>query len=59
MTRNDSSFVEALKHAREVTPGKDAVFKKWLDGFENVEEEHLSAARQLKSQRQARTPPAR
>ncbi len=59
VTRNDSSFVEALKHAREVTPGKDAVFKKWLDGFENVEEEHLSAARQLKSQRQARTPPAR
>ena len=41
VTRNDSSFVEALKHARDVTPGKDAVFKKWLDDVENVEEEHL------------------
>jgi putative membrane protein len=59
VTQNHPGFVQDLKHARDVTPGKDAAFKKWLDGYENLEEEHLSVARQLKSQRQARTPPAR
>jgi putative membrane protein len=59
VTRNHASFVEDLKRARDVTPGKDAAFKQWLDGYENREEEHLSAARQLKAQRQARKPPAR
>ncbi len=59
VTRNHPGFVDALKHARDVTPGKDSAFKKWLDGYENVEEEHLTAMRQLKAQRQARKPPAR
>jgi putative membrane protein len=59
LTRNHAPLVEDLKRARDVTPGKDASFKQWLDGYENREEEHLSAARQLKAQRQARKPPAR
>jgi putative membrane protein len=59
LTKNHATFVEDMKRARDTTAGKDPVFKKWLDDVENVEEEHLSAARQLKSQRQARTPPRR
>ena len=59
LTRNQPMFVEALKRARDVTPGKDAGFKKFLDDVENLEEGHLSASRQLKTQRQARTPPPR
>lgn len=59
LTKNNPSLVDALKRARDVTPGKDAELKKWLDDAENVAEGHLSAARQLKSQRQARTPPPR
>ncbi len=59
LTRNQPMFVEALKRARDVTPGKDAGLKKFLDDVENLEEGHLSASRQLKTQRQARTPPAR
>jgi len=57
LTRDRPAFVEALKRARDVTPGRDARLKKFLDDVENLEEGHLSAARQLKSQRQARTPP--
>jgi putative membrane protein len=56
-TRNGPTFVDALKHARDVTPGRDAQLKKYLDDAENLQEENLAAARQLKSQRQARTPP--
>jgi putative membrane protein len=59
LTRNGVAFVDAVKRARDVTPGKDARLKKFLDDAENEEEGHLAAARQLKSQRQARTPPAR
>ncbi len=58
-TRNGPRFVDDLKHARDVTPGKDAAFKQWLDAFENRQEDDLTAARQLKAQRQARKPPAR
>lgn len=58
-TRNHAPFVEDAKRARDVTPGKDSTFKKWLDTYENMEEAHLTSARQLKAQRQARTPPAR
>jgi putative membrane protein len=59
VTRNHVSLVEDLKRARDVTPGKDALLKKWLDDVENGEEDHLAQARQLKAKRQARTPPAR
>jgi putative membrane protein len=59
VTRNHPAFVDELKRAREATPGKDSAFKKWVDGYEDVEEEHLTAMRQLKAQRQARKPPAR
>ena len=59
LNKNNPMFVEALKRARDVTPGQDARFKKFLDDVENLEEGHLSAARYVKSQRQARTPPAR
>ncbi len=59
LTRNGTRFVDALKRARDITPGKDAQLKKSLDDMENLEEAHLTASRQLKVQRQARTPPAR
>jgi putative membrane protein len=59
LTRNGVAFVDALKRARDVVPGKDGQLKKFLDDAENAEEGHLAAARQAKSQRQARTPPAR
>lgn len=59
LTRNGVSFVDALKHARDVIPGKDGQLKKFLDDAENSEENHLAASRQLKSQRQARKPPAK
>jgi len=59
LTRNGTAFVDALKHARGVVPGKDAQLKKFLDDAENTEESHLASARQTKSQRQARKPPAR
>jgi putative membrane protein len=55
-----SRFVDALKSAREATPGSDASLKKLLDQFEDVEEGTLTAARQLEAKRvQARTPPGR
>lgn len=58
LTRNGPQFVESLKRARDVTPGKDAQLKKYLDDAENVEEAHLRAAREVKTERrQARTPP--
>jgi putative membrane protein len=51
-------IVDALKMAREATPGSDASLKKFLDDAENVEEDTLTAARQLYAKRvQARTPP--
>jgi predicted outer membrane protein len=59
LTRNGVAFVDTLKRARDVVQGKDSQLKKFLDDAENTEEDHLTSARQLKSQRQARTPPAR
>lgn len=59
LTRNVPQFVESLKRARDLTPGKDAGFKKFLDDAENTEENHLAAARKVKANRQARTPPPR
>jgi putative membrane protein len=59
VTRNHPTMVAEVKRARDATAGKDASFKKWLDDYENLEEEHLNVTRQLKQQRQARTPPAR
>jgi predicted outer membrane protein len=59
LTRNGPAFVETLKRARDLTPGKDGQLKKLLDDAENVEENHLAASRKAKSNRQARTPPAR
>lgn len=59
LTRNGNTFVDSLKRARDVTPGKDAQLKKFLDDAENVEENHLASSRRVKSNRQARTPPAR
>lgn len=59
LTRNGVAFVDTLKRARDVTPGKDAALKRFLDDAENSEENHLAASRRLKAQRQARTPPAR
>jgi putative membrane protein len=59
LTRNEPQFVESLKRARDVTPGKDAQLKKYLDDAENTEENHLAASRKAKSNRQARTPPPR
>jgi putative membrane protein len=53
-------FVDALKRARDLTPGKDAELKKLLDTMEDGEENYLTQARQLEGRRsQARTPPAR
>jgi putative membrane protein len=53
-------IVDALKMAREATPGSDAALKKFLDESEDVEEATLTAARQLYAKRvQARTPPGR
>lgn len=57
LTRNGPQFVDSLKRARDLTQGKDAQLKKFLDDAENVEEEHLTASRQVKAKRQARTPP--
>lgn len=57
LTRNEPAFVETLKRARDLTPGKDGQLKKLLDDAENVEENHLAASRKAKSNRQARTPP--
>jgi putative membrane protein len=59
LTRNGVAFVDTLKRARDIVAGKDHELKKFLDDAENSEEAHLASARQLKSQRQARTPPAR
>lgn len=59
LTRNGNTFVDSLKLARDVTPGKDAQLKRFLDDAENVEENHLASSRRVKSNRQARTPPAR
>lgn len=59
LKRNGPGFVDALKSAREATPGEDAELKKFLDGAEDVEEAHLTGARQLEGKRQARTPPQR
>jgi putative membrane protein len=59
MTQNGNTFVEALKRARDVTPGKDSQLKKWLDDAENLEEGYLARSRETKQRRQARTPPAR
>lgn len=59
LTRNGPAFVETLKRARDLTPGKDGQLKKLLDDVENVEENHLAASRKVKSNRQARTPPPR
>jgi putative membrane protein len=56
-------YVQQLKDMRDKTPGKDPELKKWLDDAENVEEAHLTEARQVRDQmrqessRQARTPP--
>lgn len=57
-------YVQQLKDMRDRTPGKDPELKKWLDDAENVEEAHLTEARQIRQQireeaRQARTPPSR
>jgi putative membrane protein len=54
-------YVQQLKDMRDKTPGKDPELKKWLDDTENVEEAHLTEARQIREQmrqesRQARTP---
>lgn len=57
LTRNGPQFVDSLKRARDLTQGKDAQLKKFLDDAENVEEDHLTASRQVKAKRQARTPP--
>lgn len=52
------AFVDALKKAREATPGHDAELKKALDDAENSEEAYLTSMRQADSNRaQARTPP--
>lgn len=59
LTRTGPEFVEAMKRARGVTPGSDAQLKRYLDQAENLEEGHLTAARLLSQQRQARKPPAR
>lgn len=59
LTHAQPAYVDALKRARDVTAGKDPVFKKFLDDVENLEEGHLTGIRQAKAQRQARTPPAR
>jgi putative membrane protein len=57
--RNGEAFVDALKHARDVTPGSDPALKKLLDDAEDAEEVYLTRARQLDSQRvQGRTPPS-
>lgn len=64
MVNGHMQYVQQLKDMRDRTPGKDAELKKWLDDAENIEEAHLTAARQIRQQireesRQARTPPAR
>ncbi len=56
LTRNTPAFKERAGHARDVTPGSDADLKWYLDGVERLEIGHRDAARQLASQRQARTP---
>lgn len=60
MKQNGEQFVNALKRARDATPGKDAELKKLLDNGEDTEETYLTEARRLDSQQaQGRTPPRR
>lgn len=60
MKQHGETFVDALKRAREATPGSDADLKKLLDDSEDPEEAYLTSARQLDARRvQARTPPGR
>lgn len=57
--KNGEAFVDAMKRAREATPGSDPALKKLLDQSEDAEEIYLNNARQLDVQRaQARTPSA-
>jgi predicted outer membrane protein len=52
------AFEDALKRAREATPGSDPGLKEALDHAEDAQEQYLSQARQLDQKRvQARTPP--
>lgn len=57
LTRNTPTFAQAFGRARDATPGSDADLKWYLDQGERLENGHRDAARQLSSQRQARTPP--
>ncbi len=41
---------DRLKALREATPGHDPTLKKWIDDTENLAEQHLSDARNLRSQ---------
>jgi putative membrane protein len=60
MKRHGEEFVDALKRAREATPGSDPALKKLLDQAEDSEEVYLTSARQMDAaQVQGRTPPAR
>lgn len=60
MKSHGERFVDALKSARESTPGSDSALKKLLDEAEDAEEGYLTQARQLDARRvQARTPPGR
>jgi predicted outer membrane protein len=58
LTRNTPTLKEAMGRARDATPGSDAELKWYLDQGERLEIGHRDAARQLATQRQARTPPA-
>lgn len=57
LTRNTPSLKDAMGRARDATPGSDAELKWYLDQGERLEIGHRDAARQLATQRQARTPP--
>jgi predicted outer membrane protein len=57
LTRYAPTYKEAAGRARDATPGSDADLKWYLDQVERLEIGHRDAARQLSSQRQARTPP--
>jgi predicted outer membrane protein len=57
LTRNTPALKDAMGRARDVTPGSDAELKWYLDQGEKLEIGHRDAARQLATQRQARTPP--
>jgi predicted outer membrane protein len=58
VNRNSPSLKDSAGRARDATPGRDADLKWYLDQVERLEIGHRDSARQLASQRQARTPPA-